>query len=197
MAQIKFITKEVEYVKTAKGGYNKLNATYKAPDGKIVSRGIFDFAKPAIYKAFDQAAPNDVFDVEEEKNAKGYWEFVTVTKATTINSTTVDSGGAASGTTGGAVTGKSGGMAAPRSNFETPEERAERQRYIVRQSSLGHAIELATLNGDKKAATADIIKTAKTFESFVFGEQTKVENAVSASVKAIMEMQDPNFDEVL
>lgn len=196
MPQIKFITKEVEYVKTAKGGYNKLNATYKDPQGKIVSRGIFDFAKPAVYKAFDQAQPNDVFDVEEEKNAKGYWEFITVTKATSIQPA-VDSGNAAPSTASGGVVGKSGGVAAPRSNFETPEERAERQRYIVRQSSIGHAIELAVLNGDKKATISDILKLAKQLESFVFGEATKTENAVSASVKAIMEMQDPNFDEVL
>lgn len=197
MPQIKFITKEVEYVKTAKGGYNKLNATYKDPQGKIVSRGIFDFAKPAVYKAFDQAQPNDVFDVEEEKNAKGYWEFITVTKATGPAPGPVDSGNATSGTTAGAVAGKSGGVAPARSNFETPEERADRQRFIVRQSSIGHAIELAVLNGDKKADVGSVIQTARRFESFVFGDKDKVENAVSASVKAIMEMSDPNFDEVL
>jgi hypothetical protein len=195
MPQIKFITKEVEYIKTAKGGYNKLNATYKDPNGKIVSRGIFDFAKPAVYKAFDQAAPNDVFDVEEVKNDRGYWEFVTVTKATSIQTT--DGPEASPTTSAGASTSKAGGVAAPRSNFETPDERAERQRFIVRQSSIGHAIELAVLGGDKKASVDDIIKLAKKFESFVFGEQTKTESAVSASVKAIMEMKDPNFDEVI
>jgi hypothetical protein len=85
-----------------------------------------------VYKAFDQASPNDVFDVEEVKNDRGYWEFVTVTKATSIQ--TGNDKEDASATSAGASVGKSGGVAAPRSNFETPDERAERQRYIVRQS---------------------------------------------------------------
>lgn len=191
MAQIKFISSEVEFVSKGNGkGYNKLTANYKDANGKIVSRGIFDFAKPAIFKTFKDASANEVFDVEETKNDKGYWEFVTVTKATAIESAPEREVQA------GVPQSKLAGVVAPRSNYETPEERAFRQRLIVRQSSIGHALELLSLNGDKKATIADVTKTARAFESFVYGEDvsTGEGKAVAASMKAIMEMKEPDFE---
>jgi hypothetical protein len=55
------------------------------------------------------------------------------------------------------------------SNYETPEERARKQRYIVRQSSLTAALGIFTLNKEK-ATTEDIISVAKAFEKYVFEE---------------------------
>jgi hypothetical protein len=189
MAQIKFITSETEFVKTAKGGYNKINVTYKDPNGKIVSRGIFDFAKPAIFKAFKDANANDLFDVEEIKNDKGYWEFVTVTKSM---GPAVEHTSEPTVSTGVSIPKATGGVVAPRSNYETPEERAFRQRLIVRQSSIGHALEFLPLSGEKKSTKEEVIKLARYFESFVYGEEydTNEKKAVAASMKAIMDMPE-------
>ena len=60
--------------------------------------------------------------------------------------------------TGGRVTG---------SNYETKEERAQRQVYIIRQSSISSAVELLGTG----AKTADVIATAKEFEAYVFAKE--------------------------
>jgi hypothetical protein len=60
-----------------------------------------------------------------------------------------------------------------RSNYETPEERAQKQVYIVRQSSLTAALKLAELGlstGNQAFFTEeDIITSAKVFERYVLG----------------------------
>ena len=64
------------------------------------------------------------------------------------------------------------------SNYETKEERAARQVYIIRQSSLSTAVELL---GQGKSV-ADVIATAKQFEAYVFSK--------AEGVDAINELQD-------
>src|SRR3972149_5229851 len=54
----------------------------------------------------------------------------------------------------------------PKSTYETPEERAKRQIYIVRQSSINQAIEYR----GSKVDIHEILATAKQFEAHVFGE---------------------------
>jgi hypothetical protein len=56
------------------------------------------------------------------------------------------------------------------STYETKEERAVKQRYIVRQSSISSAIELLTSNG-LESTVGDVLNVAKQFEAFVFGEK--------------------------
>lgn len=59
-------------------------------------------------------------------------------------------------------------MASPKSTYETPEERAKKQVYIVRQSSVNAAI--ALLKTDKRVpAKEEIADTAQFFEAYVFG----------------------------
>lgn len=57
---------------------------------------------------------------------------------------------------------------APRSNYETPEERAQKQVYIIRQSAINAAIALAGVT-KKTTNIKDILSTAKEFEAHVFG----------------------------
>ena len=57
------------------------------------------------------------------------------------------------------------------SNYETAEERARRQVYIIRQSSLGTAVELL----GSGASVADVINTAKQFEAYVFSKEAEGE----------------------
>ena len=51
------------------------------------------------------------------------------------------------------------------SNYETKEERAARQVYIIRQSSLATAVDLL----GQGASTDTVIETAKVFEAYVLG----------------------------
>lgn len=58
-------------------------------------------------------------------------------------------------------------------DFETKEERARRQVYIVRQSSITSAIEVLKARGDKFGAS-DAIAMARQFEAYVFEQPEPV-----------------------
>jgi hypothetical protein len=157
---------KVEVIQVAvenKGKYNVANVTYKGPEGKVDGKKIMSFTFKDVYKVLSTAKQGDVFDVKSVKNEKGYWDWTEVSPA------------------GKNIGGEVGEASAPRSegfkaavasgrNFETSEERAKRQVYIVRQSSLTAALTLAEVNKTKAPITeGDIIRSAKLFESFVFG----------------------------
>lgn len=58
-----------------------------------------------------------------------------------------------------------------RSNYETPEERKQRQLLIVRQSSVDYAIKLAALDkGDHVYTLDEVLATAAEIEAHVFRE---------------------------
>lgn len=57
----------------------------------------------------------------------------------------------------------------PKSNYETPEERAQRQVYIIRQSSISSAVDAAPLL--KLKSKEEILQVAKFFEAFVLGTE--------------------------
>lgn len=59
--------------------------------------------------------------------------------------------------------------ASPKSTYETPEERAVKQIYIVRQSNIASAINLLSV-GAKSAPPVDaVLEVAKQLEAHVFG----------------------------
>lgn len=57
------------------------------------------------------------------------------------------------------------------STYTTAEERAETQKYIVRQSSITAALKLIEINGKKNQTANDVITIAEYFEAWVFGKQ--------------------------
>lgn len=61
---------------------------------------------------------------------------------------------------------------APRSNFETPEERAQRQVYIIRQSSISSAISALSIGAKAHPKIDEVLDVAKQFEAFVFGRSS-------------------------
>lgn len=132
---------------------------YKGPDGKPDAKKIVSFDKDSktAYTILTAAQPGDFFDVKSEKVGQ-FWKW---TDAATAGKNV--GAGSAVASTGTA----SKSFAAPRSNYETPEERAKRQVYIVRQSSISSAVEL--LKDPKKTPAADeVIAIAKEFEAYVF-----------------------------
>ena len=154
----------VQVVVENRGKYRLANVTYKDDKGRVDSKkSIVSFAHPAVFKVISEAQLGDKFEVKSEKNDKGHWDWVEVASAG--KNTSPSSTGAVESVR------KSGG-------WETSEERAKRQVYIVRQSSVANAVALATING-KPVSEADIVKSAKVFEEFVFGieaiQETEVE----------------------
>lgn len=155
---------EILDVKTEnKGKYNVAVVSFKRDDGKVDGKNIMSFTFKDVYKTLSEAKLGDKFDVKAVKNDKGYWDWTEVTSA---GKNTDPSGPKATQTT--------------RSNFETPEERARRQVYIVRQSSVSAALELASLNkGKERVSEAEIIESARKFEEYVFATEQVAEVAVN------------------
>lgn len=138
-----------------KGKYSMLEVTYKS-EGQTKAKKLMSFGAGANAFATLKAAQNgEVFQVTSQKNDKGFWDWINVTK-----------GGSATASVGGTSVAAS---PSPRSTYETPEERAHRQILIVRQSSVSSAIEYLKLNGKKTPNVNDVLEAARAFEDFVFG----------------------------
>lgn len=137
----------------SKGKYNQLTIDYTdVGSGKEHTYKLMSFVNKDAYLLLKSAKIGDIFHVVCNKNDKGYWQWDEVYKSgeqmKTIKVNT-----------------------SPRSTYETPEERAQKQIYIVRQSSLTSAIAMLAAANDKKTAINPdtVIYVAKKFEQYVFG----------------------------
>jgi hypothetical protein len=149
------VTSVVQNTLAASNGrtYQQIEVYYKNDKGENQSKKLVAFSNPEVFKTAKTWQGGEVVDVKTVKNAKtGYWDWVSIGGDNAVSETKPAS--AASGTR---VTG---------SNYETKEERAQRQILIVRQSSLSSAVELL---GPGKSVD-DVINVAKQFEAYVFGD---------------------------
>ncbi|MCR4308344.1 MAG: hypothetical protein NUV80_07385 [Candidatus Berkelbacteria bacterium] len=154
----------IEIIKTeteSKGKYNVCTVSYRGPDGKVEQKKLMSFGPASeAFKKLKDASANDVFEVKSEqvkneKDGKEYWYW---TEAVVTGK--VDPSVGRMGQVGVST-------ASPRSTYETPEERARKQVYIVRQSSITAALHFL-LNNGSEFSVKDTIKVAKEFEAFVF-----------------------------
>ncbi len=140
--------------------YEQLEVAYKnLADGKVNGKKLMSFVYPEVFKALDGAQAGVKFDIVLEKEAsksdgKEYWQWTSAVPASSAPS-------AAS------TQGVYKANVAPKSNYETTEERAKRQVLIVRQSSLGSAIEFFAL-GKKTPTTGEVLSVAEEFNHYVF-----------------------------
>ena len=157
---IQIITTVVETKPTTKGSYQQLEVTYKnlTYAGKVESKKLMSFgANATSFKALANAQAGSTWEVTVVKNDKGYNDW------TAVSPGTMSPGG---GEVPVATSSKPAATAA-RSTYETPEERAQRQVLIVRQSSLSAAV--ATLAvGSKSVKPDEVIAVAKQYENYVF-----------------------------
>jgi hypothetical protein len=155
----------------AKNGrsYQSLEVTYKDEQAQTKTKKLMSFSNPSVFNHIKNLGKGDAVNVVTTKDDNGYWQWTAIG---------ADGGGAVqekATTTNAASTGRVTG-----SNYETKEERAARQVYIVRQSSLSAAIGALSV-GAKSALPADsIIALAKEFEAYVFDQ--KKEEAKSPSL---------------
>ena len=134
--------------------YRQAEVSYTR-DGKDETRKILSFVNTKVFATLESLRnfPIDV-NVVMVKNDKGYWEWTDIEMAPQGVKEDVKPN----------VKGKVIG-----SNYETPEERARRQVYIIRQSSIASAINYfemlrpLTVSPDVE----DVIEVAKAFEAHV------------------------------
>lgn len=138
-----------------KGKYSMAVVHYDQ-DGQSKEKKLMSFTFPDVYKTLVNANVGDAYDIKAEKDGK-FWNWV--------QATLVGGAGTPATTTGGSTT------TTTRGGWETPEERAIKQVYIIRQSCLSTAATL--LAGKGKAA--DVVEVAKQFEAYVHGVQEVLE----------------------
>lgn len=148
----------------SKGKYQAASVIYKGQDGKVDNKKLVSFANKEVFKLFSSAQPGEKFAVNLEKDNNGYWQWVSAAPM-----------GSAAASADSPSPSK--GSASPRSTYETPDERAARQVYIVRQSSIANAV--ALLKDAKRQATVEeVLDAAKQFEAFVFAQEPLIEPEV-------------------
>jgi hypothetical protein len=135
--------------------YQEIEVTYKTENGQVSNKKLMSFSNPSVFNHIKGLAKGDAVNVTTVKNAKGFWDWTGIGNEGDAPVATQNKPTAAQA--GGRVTG---------SNYETKEERAARQVYIIRQSSLSTAVELL---GQGKSVD-EVIATAKQFEAYVFAK---------------------------
>lgn len=158
--KIQVVNVDVQEGKTkANKPYEFLDVMFKnlSFDNKAESKKIMPFGSKEVFATLKTAQKGDVFTIVREKDDAGYWQWISILEGDQQVETAKGTPAAAAKQT----------TAAPRSNFETPEERAQRQVLIVRQSCLSNAVEY--LNHNKKNYTQeDLTAFASDLVDWVF-----------------------------
>ena len=146
--------------------YKKAEVAYRDQAGKVMGKKVMSFVNKDVFATLEAASAGEVYDVTSEKDKNSFWQWTAVTKAV-------------AGTTAPASGGKTS-LPSPKSTYETPEERAQKQVYIVRQSSLSAALNF--LNTPARAGeqfgTEEVIAIAKEFEEYVFSGVKQEEEVI-------------------
>lgn len=182
--QIQIVNVDIQTKPTAKGSYQMAEVTYKnlSFQGKTETKKIMSFSKVEgdVFKVFASAAKGDVYDVERVKGEQ-YWEWTSAVKSGTETSAASVGTDSSKGTAGPATP-------APRGNWETPEERALKQVYIIRQSTLSIASQVLTTNQKAPPKAEEVIELAKQFANYILAKED-----VAAEVKKDITTMDEDI----
>jgi hypothetical protein len=179
--QIQVLSTSVETKPTTKGSYQQLEVAYKnlTFNGKVESKKLMSFgANAEAFKALVTAPVTSVWDVEVLKNDKGYNDWIKVTKGSPTATT--------------AETPSTKVTAAPatqKGGWETPEERAKKQIYIVRQSSVSAAVNALSVGSKTQPKVEEVIAYARELEKFVF-ESDNVQAVAGQDVQKLDGFED-------
>lgn len=166
--------------------YSKLEIAFKnlTFQGKVEGKQLMGFgATKAAHDTLINAQPGETFEIEVKKNDRGYNDWVNAVKpnGAAPAPTNVSTAYAPNSAYPPKAPGTQTTTASPKSTYETPEERAKKQVYIVRQSSLSNAIDLLSVGSKASPDVDKVLEVASRFESFVFGDSTKDNTAVAES----------------
>lgn len=179
--QIEVVNVNVSTQPTAKGSYQIADVAYKNKSfqDKLEGKKVMSFANKDVFDTLTKAQFGEVYTITRVKNDKGYWDWTAANADSADGMVAGPVSAAPAANT--AVAPRNVATPAPKSNYETAEERAARQVMIVRQSSLSNAVNMFQHDKFKKfdLTANDVIGIAKDFENYVFGRSTTVEEPVS------------------
>jgi hypothetical protein len=138
-------------------GYIQLEVAFKNLDkGAVESRKIMPFGKTAtVHKTLNEAQPGSQWVIEMEKGEK-YWDWIKATPKAPGSPT--------------AAPNKPTGTPVGKSTYETPEERAFKQRLIVRQSSLSVAKDVLAIGAKAPPSLVALTDLSEALAAWVFKE---------------------------
>lgn len=152
------------------GNYFKMQLKYSR-EGKQVSRNLVALGETkAVVQKLKDAKPGESWDIKlekVEKNGQEFWNWVGAEKA--------------------AADAAPAKASFSKSTYATPEERAQQQVYICRQSSLKAAVEYYALLTDSRPTPEEVISVASRFTSWVMDlslteqSETEAESSISAA----------------
>lgn len=145
----------IEAVKKGTRNYKTLSILYEK-DGKEETKKLVDFNNKEAFAAAAALSPGQVARITIEKQGD-YWQWTAVE---VLGATEAASKAAPAGRTS--------------STYETAEERAKKQVYIVRQSSISNALTYYTMVGGKVKPDA-VLALAAEFEEYVFNGLNQAE----------------------
>lgn len=165
---------------TAQGGYNKVEVAFKNEHGEIKGKSIVDWTNKNVYEYLTNTKQGDRVEITAEQSGK-FWNWVDAKSAGSDSTPAQGNPGPASDNnrheSGGRPAAAARGRVAG-SNYETPEERAIRRafevkkhRQIGRQGCINAAINTISRDGTKELDIELVLRIAKTYEEFVFGEE--------------------------
>jgi hypothetical protein len=158
------VVREDKPSSNGKGTYGLLIITYRS-NGKVAEKKLTSFANPSVFKYFEAAKKGDSVDVTSVKNDKtGYWDWIAIGTGEAQVAQQPSTNNSATRVTG--------------SNYETKEERAVKQRYIVRQSSVANAIAALGISAKSTPKSGEIVELAKVFEAYVFSQPSALDMLV-------------------
>lgn len=167
---VTILSVDIKTIPTAKGSsYQKAEVAYKnnSFQGKVEGKSVMSFGATAgSFKTLSSAVSGDTYEVEVVKNTAGYNDWVSMT-ISTVGAPSPQAVPAGAGTIN-----KPAGAVATRSTYESAEERAAKQVYIIRQSSISAAINTLTV-GAKTVKPDDVITLATKYVDYVMGIKSK------------------------
>lgn len=157
-------------IKGQNGNYQGTELTYKDSEGLTKSKAFHVNAlkfNAALNNGLNNLSPGDEFTAVLEKK-DSFWNWMSISKGTNAVSNTTPSKPVGSASTSAPMS-----KSTP-STYATAEERAQTQKYIVRQSSITAALKLLEIQGKKTVDQFSVISLAEQFTAWVMGESTQV-----------------------
>jgi hypothetical protein len=137
---------------------------------KIESAKINQYAP--IFSKVAEMQVGQTYNVTKEKDASGYFQWIGIEAGAAVAPQAAQMGTLMAGPVPKQnQNALASGGTATRSTYETPEERAKKQVYIVKQSSISAAVALLTTGAKIPPSTELVLKEAQKFVDFVFDEK--------------------------
>ena len=145
-------------VSTPAGKKYQVAETIFKMNGETKTKKIMSFANPAVFNTLKDAKSGEEYSITQEKDGNGYWQWTSISKGGSVSETTT-AAQAAPARKESSYTGR---------DFESSQERADKQRFIIKQSSISSAIQLLSIGATSPPDVKAVLELADKFVSFVY-----------------------------